>query len=249
MTKKCTRCKNLKEEKEFGRRNLKLHTWCKLCLKEYKKKYNSENYSKEYQNNYRKTHKKEIQESKKLYAEKNKEKLQEKAKIYRESHKQELKVRKKCYREGNKDKTKEWRNENKEELKIKRKEYRKNNKDKINKYKREYEKKRIEDPAYKMKGNIRSCIRSAFKRRSFKKKSKTIEILGCSFPELREHLIYTFERNYRIPFSCIPFKTLHIDHIWPISLAKTEEDVIKLNHYTNLQYLFGWDNLKKGDTT
>lgn len=29
-----------------------------------------------------------------------------------------------------------------------------------------------------------------------------------------------------------------IDHIIPLSTAKTEEDVIKLNHYTNLKPLY-----------
>jgi hypothetical protein len=38
----------------------------------------------------------------------------------------------------------------------------------------------------------------------------------------------------------------HIDHIKPIALATTEEEVIKLNHYTNLQPLWAKDNLKKG---
>ena len=39
---------------------------------------------------------------------------------------------------------------------------------------------------------------------------------------------------------------LHIDHITPISKAKTKEDVYKLNYYRNLQYLLAHDNLIKG---
>jgi hypothetical protein len=33
----------------------------------------------------------------------------------------------------------------------------------------------------------------------------------------------------------------------PISSAKTEEDVLRLNHYTNFQPLYWEDNLKKSD--
>ena len=33
-----------------------------------------------------------------------------------------------------------------------------------------------------------------------------------------------------------------IDHIIPISSAKTEDDILKLNHYTNLQPLCSYIN-------
>jgi 5-methylcytosine-specific restriction endonuclease McrA len=38
----------------------------------------------------------------------------------------------------------------------------------------------------------------------------------------------------------------HIDHIIPISKAKTAEEIYKLNHYTNLQPLWKRENLCKG---
>ena len=37
-------------------------------------------------------------------------------------------------------------------------------------------------------------------------------------------------------------KTWDIDHIIPISTAITEEDIIRLNHYTNLQPLCSYYN-------
>jgi hypothetical protein len=37
----------------------------------------------------------------------------------------------------------------------------------------------------------------------------------------------------------------HLDHIIPLCEAKTEEELFKLNHYTNLQPLWAEDNLKK----
>ena len=37
-------------------------------------------------------------------------------------------------------------------------------------------------------------------------------------------------------------KTWDLDHIIPISLAETEEDIIRLNHYTNFQPLCSYTN-------
>lgn len=42
-------------------------------------------------------------------------------------------------------------------------------------------------------------------------------------------------------------ETWHLDHIIPISKALNEEDIIKLNHYTNFQPLCSKKNLEKGN--
>ena len=39
----------------------------------------------------------------------------------------------------------------------------------------------------------------------------------------------------------------HVDHIDPISLAMSSEDVEKLSHYTNLRPLWATENLKKSN--
>ena len=39
----------------------------------------------------------------------------------------------------------------------------------------------------------------------------------------------------------------HIDHIKPLSSAKSEEEMNKLFHYSNLQPLWASENLKKRD--
>ena len=39
----------------------------------------------------------------------------------------------------------------------------------------------------------------------------------------------------------------HIDHIIPLSSAKTSKDVEKLMHYTNLQPMWAIENIKKSD--
>ena len=43
------------------------------------------------------------------------------------------------------------------------------------------------------------------------------------------------------------FSNIHLDHIVPLSLGETEEEIIALNHYSNFQPLPPKDNLKKNN--
>lgn len=79
---------------------------------------------------------------------------------------------------------------------------------------------RIRDPFYKFQSNIRIMLCGAFKRRGYTKRSKAFQILGCKFDKLLEYTGWK--------------PGLEIHHIKPLCLAKTEEDVVRLNHYTNL---------------
>jgi len=107
------------------------------------------------------------------------------------------------------------------------------------------ERKRLEDPSYRLKSNISRRIRGFLN--GVGKSKRTLDIIGCSSEELRNHLEATFEANYGMPREWLGNIEVHIDHIIPISTAKTEEEVYKLNHYSNLQLLFKEDNLMKSN--
>ena len=63
----------------------------------------------------------------------------------------------------------------------------------------------------------------------------------------RVHKQRVFDRDGRICRYCgSDEEPLHIDHIIPLSSAKTEDELYKLCHYTNLQPLWAKDNMKKG---
>ena len=113
--------------------------------------------------------------------------------------------------------------------------------------------KRQTDVLTKIKHNIGSLIRQAIKRKGFTKQTKTILILGCSYEAFREYLESKFEPwmdwdNHGLYNGELNYGW-DIDHIIPNNSAITEEDVIKLNHYTNLQPLCSYvnRNIKSGD--
>lgn len=158
----------------------------------------------------------------------------------------------------------------KEELKLDSKLYYVENKEKVRKRQEEYNKKtrKIQsanmlnrlhtDNLFKLSFSLRQLIYNSLKKkkRNNIKKSKTYNILGCSFEEFKLYLESKFEPwmnwdNYgnQNGIAKEPNFSWDIDHIVPIKSAKTEEEVIKLNHYTNLQPLCSYINrwIKRGN--
>jgi hypothetical protein len=137
---------------------------------------------------------------------------------------------------------KKYREENRERLRVKR------NIDKQNRINK--------NPLTKLRFRISNNITVSLKRNGGKKLSKTTDILGCSFNDFRNHIESLWEtwmswENYGNPKDGVyePNKTWDLDHIIPSSKATTEEEILKLNHYSNFQPLCSHNNrfIKKGD--
>lgn len=147
------------------------------------------------------------------------------------------------YRKQNKEKSKDYsityRQNNKERKAQIDKKYRERNRDTLRVKKLT---KRKTDPLYSAAHKARSMLHTALKRKGIKKGEPTSTILGCSFSDLKKHL----ESKFSDGMSWEAKGEWHIDHIIPLASAKTPEDVIKLNHYSNLQPLWAKENLRKG---
>ena len=142
-----------------------------------------------------------------------------------------------------KEKHKLYFEKNKDYLNQKQKEYYILNKDYIKEYMYEYQKNKLEtDSLYKLKVNYRNRVRKSFKSKYWQKNNTTQHILGCEFIDFKNYIESKFTENMNWNNQ----GKWHIDHIIPLYLATTEEELIKLCHYTNLQPLWAEDNLKKG---
>lgn len=143
---------------------------------------------------------------------------------------------------------KEYRENNKERITEYRKEYNKKYKEENKDYLREYQKhyvksKRQSDALFRLKANIRTRTACAFKAKSWRKNSKTEQILGASYEKVMNHI----ESRFKQGMSWDNLGKWHIDHIIPLSSAENKEELIKLSHYTNLQPLWAEENFVKGD--
>ena len=167
----------------------------------------------------------------------NKEKL---AEWYREYRKKNPEV--------NKKNTKNYRKNNPEKAKQSTKEYKARNKDKVKAYREKYKTRKNElqrikkanDPLFALSTKIRQTILKSLGRKT-KGGSKTEEILGCTYIEFKIYIESKFETWMTWENRGLYNGQLNygwdLDHIIPLSSAKSEEEIKKLNHFSNFQPL------------
>jgi hypothetical protein len=196
------------------------------------------------------------------YREKNREKVNKSSKKWRENNPEKYKDTIKKYIDKNpqmssKERTKKYREneeyrlnlskkrrkkyqENIEVEREKRKKYYHENKDKEREKNDAWRKNKLKnDGFFRMKKRLRDRIRDYMKGNHVGKKTK--DIVGLEYEEFKTYISDKFTDG----MNWDNYGKWHLDHIIPLYEAKTEEEILKLNHYTNLQPLWAEDNLKK----
>jgi len=122
------------------------------------------------------------------------------------------------------------------------------NKDPIKKrnYFRNYQNKRNkEDINHRLAGSLRARIRAAIKKNKTTKSFSTMKLVGCTIEQLKKHL----ENKFDSKMNWKNYGTWHVDHIRAVSrynLSDPEEQK-KCFHFSNLQPLWGGENLRKSN--
>lgn len=152
-----------------------------------------------------------------------------------QKNKEKRKTEAKVYRVNNLEKVKETERRSRRKHREKRLEY-------SIRYHRE---RRKNDELFLFRHQISTSIYNSFKRGEHSKTKSCEVILGCDIPFFRDYIKSKFKRG--MTFS--NYGKWHLDHIIPVSEAKTKDDLEKLNHYTNFQPLWASDNLQKSNKT
>jgi len=226
----CICCKLTKDVNEFHKNKSKkdgLQDHCKLCraLKAQKNKKNLQEYRKVwYQKNSDK-----VKSMESLRYHSNKDDINEKKRIrYREDETVRLKY---------KEQQKKYYENNKELFYQQAKLWVELNKDRRNQIsQRHYHK-------YKTLMVCRRLIKRTIKYLGTKKELTTIELLGYTPLHLKESI----ESKFTEGMSWNNYGEWHIDHIKPISAFDKNETPSIINSLDNLQPLWAFDNLSKGN--
>lgn len=180
------------------------------------------------------------------------------SKAYREAHRELYRECTRKYVEKNRSKvrsaSRKYYADNKETCAKRHKDWIVRNKDHVNKYARDNRyryrervnayarKRRKEDPVWYHYTRLLYPIRYVLKRLGNCNSKRAEEITGLESKALFDYLAKTWEERYGSAYTGQP---CDIDHIKPIRLAKTTEEVDRFFHYTNLQLLTPEDNRRK----
>lgn len=95
----------------------------------------------------------------------------------------------------------------------------------------------IRDPSFRMYRNVLRRSGMALKGRA-----SPINAVGCEHPELRDYIA----NQFRAGMCWERYRRWEVDHVRPLSSARTLTELIELCHYSNLQPLWRSENLRKG---
>ena len=171
-------------------------------------------------------------------------------------------VCKDCYKEERKkyngrykERVSQWYYNNMEITKERAKQWKENNKDRNKELNRKSDKKRRHlitkknrekyhsNDLIRVRYLIHCLIGNSFRKKGYGKNTKTQDILGISFIDFKNYL----EKQFLEGMTWENKNYWEVDHIIPISIARNVDEIIKLNHHTNLRPLWKTENRKKSD--
>jgi hypothetical protein len=231
----CSKCKEEKELCEFSKSSNRkdgYQSQCKNCKKEWK--LNNREHVLEYNKNYNQKNKEKLNGYKKKWEQSNSKQISNFQKNYREKNKEKLNEYQKKWKESNSEKVKESQKKHQKEWYLKNKKIL-NEKIKL---------KKLTNPIFSISCSVRKRMSEYLRKNNILKKNKTFEIVGLNPIELSHYLESKFTEG--MSWDNYGKYGWHIDHIIPLSSAKTEKELYKFCHYTNLQPLWAFDNLSKG---
>jgi hypothetical protein len=243
-TKTCNKCKEQKPktDKFFRLRNGSFESPCRGCIAEYTRQWKQKNPEKvrEQKKRYRGKHPEKFVEAVKRWKQKNPEKVKEQKKRYNEKYPEKDAARKKRWKQENPEKVNKYIKENRDKINEWSNQWKRANRDKVNEWRRRY---MDVNPHAKIVQNLRNRLYAILK--GTKKSAPTMELIGCTLDELKQHL----ESQFTDGMTWNNYGEWHVDHIVPCAafdLTEPEQQRICFN-YTNLQPLWAEDNVMKND--
>lgn len=262
--KTCTKCQTKKKTEEFSRRTKSkdgFSVWCRPCVATYNQERKKDPIKsaadKKKRAEWCQENKAEIsvksaikyaenpdkfRARNKKWSDANKDKYNEIIRKWGVANKEKRAQYTATYRVRHPDRVNEYRVRTKSNFSANQKIYRQKNKVGANIYSSAYRiNKRLVDPLFVMIERVRARIRNAL--RGGAKSKRTLEILGCEWDFFMIHI----EKQFYKGMNWENRSEWHLDHIIPLATAKTDDDVIRLNHFTNMRPLWASENMKKSD--